>query len=186
MKQPPDTTSTNPVGLALISVFAIALAWHSYPALLLIVVPVVAWVFAQTITDNWWRERSRAFGKDLEQRALLDLTRIAKVLRLQIQTNLPVPGHGDADAVLGTPPILIEVKSFRQWEPTSPRTYKAIDQTLTLRTRLNLSEAIIWLPQGRLTTMQRLGFIKGLPPGIRLITGPAWRPALRCWTPWRR
>lgn len=182
MPRPASTPTANPIGLALVSVIAIAISWHLSPWFLALVVPVVAWVFGQVLTDQWWRERSRAFGRQLESRALSDLKRISTVLRIPIETNVPVAGSGDADAILGTRPVIVEVKSFRSWDSGAQRCIDAIAQVERLKDRLGIERAIIWLPQGHLTLTQRLGFVTALPRGTRIVVGPAWRPAIRCFT----
>jgi len=140
---------------------------------------VVSWLASRYITAAWWLARRRAFGRELEARSLADLGRVARLLRVVVDANVVVPGLGDADAIVGRSRVLIEIKSFRRWDTGEERCIGTIKQVQQLMERLKLKRAIIWLPQAKLTFMQRIGLADSLPAGVTLAAGPAWRPLLR-------
>jgi hypothetical protein len=185
MKIKTDDREPNLIGIAVLSIIALSIAWHLSTIATIIVLIVVYWALARTISEHWWRKRARAFGRELECRAITDLERLAAYFKAPVRTNVPVPGLGDADAILGRGDnqTIVEIKAFRSWDPKEQRCQETIEQVERLKQRLGIQKALIWLPQGELTLSQRLGVAPGLPKGTRLVNGPAWRPLLKTLSP---
>lgn len=158
---------------------ALALAWHVSMLAWALVLVIVSALISRRVTASWWDARKRQFGRELEARSLTDLGRLCRMCRVQFAPNVEVAGLGDADAVLSRKRVVLEIKSFRRWDLDDGRCLDAMRQVERLMPRLGAERGLIWLPQGELTFMQRLGLQPGMPSNIRLVAGPAWRPLFK-------
>jgi hypothetical protein len=155
---------------------ALAIAWHVSTLAWLCVLVLLAILISRRVTAAWWDARKRRFGRELEARSLADLGRLCKLTKVPFAANVPVSGLGDADAIMGRKPLIVEIKSWRSWDMNDGRCLDAIRQVERLMSRCDAARGLIWLPQGELTFLQHLGFQPGMPNNIRVVVGPAWRP----------
>jgi hypothetical protein len=176
----PAAEVSRPLALQVIAgAAALALAWHVSMLAWALVLLIVSAVISRRVTAAWWVARSRRFGRELEVRSLADLGRLCKLCRVSFDANVDVPGLGDADALLGRKPVVLEIKSFRRWNMDDGRCVDAIRQIERLMCSVGSQRGLIWLPQGELTFIQRLGLGSGMPSNIQLVAGPAWHPLMK-------
>ena len=115
------------------------------------------------------RRSARAFGKTFEvawvAKAIKDLGR----LPLRLTANVALRGLGDVDLFVEQlnrdgsvrARVVVEIKSFVYWKSyffgmfLGRRERDAIAQVERLTLRLRADRAVVWIPQGRLSVLQR-------------------------------
>lgn len=123
---------------------------------------LVAAVLAKTGVSALKRADSREFGKVFEEEFVHRALRELAAHKIQAQANVMARGIGDIDLVVRASgrPVTIEIKSFRRWSQflvfKGARERKALTQADRQRRALGAKAALVWLPQGRPTLLQRL------------------------------
>lgn len=117
---------------------------------------------AKAGTAHYRRSANREFGKRFEvecsYRALEELA----MSGIRAESNLMINGIGDVDIVAYPKGqrIPVEIKSFRRWNQLfvfkGEREGRALVQAERQRRALGAKCGIVWVPQGRMTLMQRL------------------------------
>jgi|GEM_PF-4972837 len=115
------------------------------------------------------RAKAREYGKKVEERFTPMAVATLRRAGLEVQTNMMARGLGDIDLVVQTNQgsVPIEIKSFYRWGqlriPLLPATFwagererKALRQAEAQRQHVRGRHAIIWLPNGRMTFMQKI------------------------------
>lgn len=175
-----EEASNRWMGVAIIAVlFALVMANTLGEWAFILVLAIAALGVAGFMFNRWWQLRVRLYGIELEERCLRDLRRMGSALGIKVRTNVPVPGCGDADALAGKAPTLVEIKAWRDWSPADARVQAALAQVQRLQKKLGVSRVVIWLPNAKPTGMQRMGFDMGLPPGVKVAFGGLWAVLLR-------
>lgn len=175
-----EEASNRWMGIAIIAVLvALVVANTVGEWAFILALAIAALCVAGFMFTRWWQLRVRLYGIDLEERCLRDLSRMGAALGIPVKTNVPVPGCGDADALAGKAPTLVEIKAWRDWNPADTRAQAALSQVHRLQKRLGVSRVVIWLPNAKPTAMQRMGFDMGLPAGVKVAFGGLWAVLIR-------
>lgn len=113
--------------------------------------------------------KARQYGKAVEEKFTPMAVATLRRAGLEVQTNVMARGLGDIDLVVRTEQgsVPIEIKSFYRWGqlriPLLPATFwagdrerKSLRQAEAQRQHVQGRHAIIWLPNGRMTFLQRI------------------------------
>jgi hypothetical protein len=127
------------------------------------------------------RAARRSFGKKFEdiQSAKADL--VLRKHGFSVELGRMVKPIGDIDMIasLGKRKATVEIKSFVFWKRAflffnGTRESRAVKQAVRQRDAIGADVAIIWLPQGRRSFIDRLFGDKTLGHGVRLVRGNAY------------
>jgi len=126
----------------------------------------------------WASGRRRWYGKHVEEWAVAELiAQLGRWRKIRCDAGVLVPGHGDADLLVTGKKgarCLVEVKSYNRWYQgfwsMGARERRSIAQALDLAQALGCDEAVVWLPRGRPTGIQRIGLGRG-KGGVKVMFG---------------
>lgn len=164
--------------LALLAVVAIWQGMGSGRLITTVVGIVVAALLAIGARYCWQSGMRRWYGKRVESWAVAEVaSQLKRHRRVRCETQVPVPGQGDADLVVtGRRKLrcLVEVKAFNAWNQgwwsIGARESSALLQAADLARSLGCTEVIVWLPRGRPSLVQRIGLCKG-KNGVKVAFG---------------
>lgn len=122
------------------------------------------------------KARSRAFGQSFEAKVTPRAVALLQNMGYSVKTGQRFQ-YGDIDLVVtnGNTVVTVEVKSFIQWHQffffKGDRERKALTQVQRQRIAMHAVRAILWLPQGRPTLIQRLWSASRGSSGITIVFG---------------
>lgn len=135
----------------------------------------VAVVMALSARWAWKNGRRRWYGKELEVWAVERAGRLLDRKRITWEAGRFVPGIGDVDLVVESKRglVAVEIKSFNRWEQSFWRRGAREADTLAQAARaahaVGAASALVWLPRGRATLLQRVFGAGG--GGVRVVFG---------------
>lgn len=162
-------------GLAVLCLYLIAIeviGWHAGG--------LFALIFAVLARSQLKRGRAREFGKRFETRVIDLAIKALTEQGMKVSANCLLRNGGDADMVVTHRGrrAAVEIKSFVYWHTffwfwNGDRESAAVRQARRQADELGAQKAIVWLPQGRRTWLQRQLWSRypNVGKGVHLVTG---------------
>lgn len=123
---------------------------------------LAAALVAPFFTRRHQRYKARQFGQEFEKEHRERAVKLLEKSGFECSANQLIRGVGDVDLLVKNDgkPLPVEIKSYQRWGQwfffMDARSRKAIQQAERQRQALRANWAIVWLPQGRASWIQRL------------------------------